>query len=122
MLAAAAGIAGRLVLKTDLFETERLYAKVVAVDRDRAHDDVYYVGQRLRLLAMATDNDPDELVRGAARALVAFVTTGRPFILRLDEVEQACAPLREATEDQQAGETVAGLLPAYLDAWHRALT
>jgi hypothetical protein len=108
--------------QTDPFETERRYAKVVDVDRDRAHDGVYYVGQRLRLLAMARDDDTDELVRGAARALVAFVTAGRPPILRLDEVEEAYAPLREASDDHQAAETVAGLSPAYLDAWRRALT
>jgi hypothetical protein len=65
------------------------------------------------------DDDPDELVRGAAQALVAFVTAGRPGGQRLNEVEHAYTPLRGAYDDQHATETVGGLLPAYLHAWRR---
>jgi hypothetical protein len=127
---ATGGIIRRAISLPDSLATERLYAQTVAVDRDRAHVDVYYVGQRLRLLALATadfldvatDDDPDELVRGAAQALVAFVAAGRPPGQRLDEVEHAYTPLREATDGQQPTETVVGLLAAYLDAWLRALT
>lgn len=120
-VAAAGGVLRRMVSQTDLLATERLYAQTVAVDRDRAHADVDYVGHRLRVLAIATDDDTDELVRGAAQALVAFVTAGRPPGQRLNAVEDSYTPLREAYDDRQATERIAGLLPAYADAWRRAL-
>jgi hypothetical protein len=124
-VAAVGGVFRRgvvMVSQTDVLGTERLYAQTVAVDRDRAHADVHYVDQRLRLLAIAADDDPDELVRGAAHALVAFVTAGRPPGQRLNGVEHAYTPLREAYDDRQPTERFARLLPAYLDAWRRALT
>jgi len=129
-LAMAATLAGaaiacvgvyRRVTHTDLFGAERLYAQTVDVDRDRAHADVYYVDQRLRLLALATDDDPEELIRSAAHVLVAFVAAGRPPDQRLDQVEGAFAPLREARDDGQPTGVIAELLPAYLGAWRRAL-
>jgi hypothetical protein len=112
----------RRVTHTDLFGTERLYAQTIDMDRDRAHADVYYVDQRLRLLALATDDDPEELIRSAAHVLVAFVAAGRPPDQRLDEVEGAFAPLREARDDGQPTGMIAELLPAYLSAWRRALS
>ncbi len=111
----------RRVVSTDVVKTERLYAQTVAVDRDRAHADVYYVDQRLRLLALATDDGFETLVRDAARVLVAFVAAGRPPDQRLDEVETTFAPLREARDDGQPTRVLLGLLPAYLAAWRRAL-
>jgi hypothetical protein len=111
-----------MVSQTDPLATERLYAQTVAVDRDRAHADVDYVGHRLRLLVMAADDDPDELVRGAAQALVAFVTASRPPGQRLNAVEHAYIPPRETYDDQQATERIVGLLPAYADALRGALT
>ena len=84
--------------------------------------DVYYVDQRLRLLVVVTDDDPEVLIRGAAQALVAFVAAGRPAEQCLDEVEHAYAPLREATADEHPTGTTTGLLAAYLDAWRRALS
>ncbi len=107
-----------MVSNTDPLAAERVYAKSLAVDRDRAHADVHYVNQRLQLLAVATDDDP-ELIRGAAQALVAFVAAGRPVHQRLDDVEQAYAPLREAADDRQP---VAELLGPYLGAWRCALS
>jgi hypothetical protein len=104
-----------------VIKTERLYAQTVAVDRDRAHADVHYVAQRLSLLALATEDDPEELVRDPARVLVAFVAAGRPSDQRLDEVQTAFAPLREARDDGQPTGVLMGLLPAYLAAWRRAL-
>jgi hypothetical protein len=79
-------------------------------------------GSTAEFLDVATDDDPDELVRGAAQALVAFVAAGWPPGQRLDEVEHAYTPLREATDGQQPTETVVCLLAACLDAWRRALT
>ena len=111
----------RRVVSTDVVKTERLYAQTVAVDRDRAHADVHYVDQRLRLLALATESDLGRLVRDAARVLVAFVAAGRPSDQRLVEVETAFAPLREARDDGQPTGVLFGLLPAYLAAWRRAL-
>ncbi len=86
------------------------------------HADVHYVAQRLRLLAIAAYDDPEELVHGAAHALVTFVTAGRPADQRFDEVEHAYAPLREATDDEHAIGTIMDLQVAYLDAWRRALS
>jgi len=120
-VASAIGACGRVFSTKDPVETERLYAQSLGVDRDRAHEDVFYVGQRLRLLSLAIDDEPDELVCGAARVLVAFVAAGRPPDQRLDEVEAAFAPLRAATDDGQTGQVIAELLPPYLDAWRRAL-
>jgi hypothetical protein len=129
-LASAAVLAGtaiaevgvyRRVTHSDVIGTERLYAQTVGVDRDRAHADVYYVDKRLRLLALAIDDDLDELVRSAAPVLVAFVAAGRPPDQRLDEVEGAFAPLREAHDDGQPTGVILELLPAYLGAWRRAL-
>ena len=119
---AAGGVYRRMVSHTDLLGTERLYAQTVAVDRDRAHADVHYVDQRLRLLALATDDDPEELIRGAARPLVAFVATGRPPDQRLEEVEHAYAPLREATDDGQPTGGDRGSAACLLGAWRRALS
>jgi hypothetical protein len=111
----------RRVVRTDPVKTERLYAQTAAVDRDRAHADVHYVDQRLRLLALAIEDDLGTLVRDAARVLVLFVTAGRPSDQRLDEVETALTPLREARDDGQPTGVLVGLLPAYLAAWRRAL-
>lgn len=120
-VAATVGLYRRAVGHGDLLETERLYAHTVAVDRDRAHADVYYVHQRLRLLALAIDDDPEELVHRAAHVLVAFVAAGRPLDQRLDGVEAAYAPLREASDDRQPAAVLAELLPAYLASWRHVL-
>jgi hypothetical protein len=119
MLVAGGGVMRRLSSNTDPLAAERLYAQTLGVDRDRAHADVHYVDRRLRLLDVATDDDPEELIRGAAQVLVAFVAAGRPVDQRLDEVEQAFAPLREAADDRQP---VAQLRGAYLDAWRCVLS
>ena len=121
---AASGVARRLYSRrTDPLGAERLYARSVAVDRDRAHADVYYVDERLRMLAMAlvTDDEADELVRAAALVLVAFVAAGRPPDRRLAEVEDALARLREAQDGEQPGSVMEDLMPPYLAAWRRAL-
>jgi hypothetical protein len=120
--AAQVALFRRVVRQTDWLGAERLYAQTVAVDRDRAHADVHYVDQRLRCLAIGTDDDSEQLVRGAAHLLVAFVMAGRPAGQRLSEVEHAYIPLREARDDQQPTGRIADLLPAYVDAWRRALT
>jgi hypothetical protein len=116
---AAGRVCRRIFSNTDPLGAERFYAKTVTVDRSRAHADVHYVDQRLRLLAVATDDDPEELIRGAAYALDSFVAAGRPVDQCVDEVEHAYAPLREAADDRQP---VAELLGAYLDAWRCALS
>jgi hypothetical protein len=77
-IVAAAGGMFRRAVRTDPRETVRLYAPVVAGDRDRANADVAYVECRLRLLAAAAGDDSEELMNGAARVLVAFVADGRP--------------------------------------------
>ena len=51
---------------------------------------------------------------------VAVVAAGHPPDQRLDEVEGAFAPLREARDDGQPAGVIAELLPAYLGAWQRA--
>jgi hypothetical protein len=120
--AALVALVRRVVRQTDPLGAERLYAETVAVDRDQAHADVHYVDQRLRCLAIGTDDDAEQLVRGAAHVLVAFVMAGRPAGQRLREVEQAYIPLREARDDREPTGRIADLLPAYMDAWRRALT
>lgn len=115
----AGGFYRRMVRHTDPLGTERLYAQTAGVDLDRARADVDYIDQRLRLLALVIDDDPEELVRGAAHALVAFVTAGRPGDQRLDEVEHAYAPLGEATDDRQRWGELAELQADYLGAWRR---
>jgi hypothetical protein len=117
----ATGGVYRRVTHSDVSEVERLYAQTAAVDRDRAHADVHYVHQRLRLLALATADDPWRHVRDAAPVLVTFVAAGRPTDQRLDDVEAAFAPLREASDDRQPTRVVEELLPAYLAAWRNAL-
>lgn len=118
-LVAGVGAIRRLASNTDPLAVERLYAKTLGVDRDRANADVHYVDRRLRLLEVAADDDPEQLIRGAAQVLVAFVAAGRPVDQRLDEVERAFAPLREAADDSQP---VAELVGPYLDAWRRVLS
>jgi hypothetical protein len=49
------------------------------------------------------------------------VAAGRPTDQRLDDVEAAFAPLREASDDRQPTRVVEELLPAYLAAWRNAL-
>jgi hypothetical protein len=115
---------------TDPFATERLYAQTVAVDRDRAHSDVHYVDQRLQFLAIATCDDPEALIRGAAHPLVAFVAAGRPADQRLEEVEQAYARLCDASDarlygasdDEHSSPATTELMLGYLNAWRRALS
>jgi len=73
---------------------------------------VRYVEGRLRLLVAAAGDDADELVNGAARVLVAFVADGRPADRRLNEVEVALAPLRDAVDkNRQAPEKTARAPP-----------
>lgn len=121
-LFATVGVYRRVTRHSDVVGVERLYARTVGVDRDRADADVSYVNQRLQQLAvaLAMDDDLDELVTGAAGVLVAYVAAGRPAEQRLDEVEAVFGPLREASDDK-AG-VVAELLPEYLAAWRRALS
>jgi len=113
----------RVTRHSDVVGVERLYAGTVGVDRDRADADVSYVWQRLQQLAvaLAMDDDLDELVSGAARVLVAYVVAGRPAEPRLDEVEAVFGPLREARDDDQA-DVLAELSPEYLAAWRRVLS
>jgi hypothetical protein len=120
-IAATGGVMRRFGSHSDPHRVERLYALAVAVDRDRAHADVYYVTQRLQLLAMPLEDDLDGLVRGAAPVLVAFVAAGRQSDQRLDEVEAVYGPLREAVDDSRP-EVAAELLPAYLAAWRHTLS
>jgi hypothetical protein len=120
----------RMIGITDPFATERLYAQTVAVDPDRAHADVHYVDQRLLFLAIRTWDVPEELVRGAAHPLVAFVAAGRPADQRFDEVEQAFAKLRDANDarlhgandDVISSEATTELMLAYQDAWRCVLS
>ena len=122
-IVATGGVMRRFGSHPDPHRVERLYALAVAVDRDRAHADVYYVTQRLQLLAMALamEDDLDGLVRGAAPFLVAFVAAGRQSEQRLDDVEAVYGPLREAFDDRRP-EVVEELLPAYLAAWRHTLS
>jgi len=121
-IVATGGVMRRIGSHPDPHKVERLYALAVAVDRDRAHADVYYVSQRLQLLAMplAMEDDLDGLVRGAALVLVAFVAAGRQSEQRLADVEAVYGPLREAFDDRRP--EVEELLPAYLAAWRHTLS
>jgi hypothetical protein len=119
-IVATGGVMRRMGSHPDPHRVERLYALTVAVDRDRAHADVYYVTQRLQLLAIPLEMD-DGLVRGAAPVLVAFVAAGRQSEQRLEEVEAVYGPLREAVDDRRPG-VMEELLPAYLAAWRHTLS
>ncbi|HKE73164.1 MAG TPA: hypothetical protein VKB57_06095 [Acidimicrobiales bacterium] len=103
----------------DPMDTRRLYQRATGVGRDRANADVNVVIDRLGPLAATTDDQGgDELVRSAARRLVAWVAAGQPDDDDMAGVEAAFARWADVLDARDHSEVELGeLTDRCIEAW-----